>query len=400
MAVRGVYSDEEKKNIETFEKRAEERVGWQKPGGGPFGGGMGESRVISVDQIKKYGYETDKWNPFWYMEGYAQVSRWGSLIAHPWFGSQYKPEEIMFPTKIGLFRTFYLMGHDIECYQPIRAGDMIRTWAKKPTIEDSTALNGKGPRKFRYVDGWGDMINQRNEIVYTEKQFVEVTLWDNPIIYEKWMDDYGYSAKELAFMAKTIDAENPRGGNVRYWEDTKVGDKLDLICWGPTEFIGMNFDQPPKPNEVPKRKLAPYEEPLGGPIGYPYVPDKKTGLVYPTHGGRHVWDRAAQYEGGSRAWIFNFESRLPMTRCVTNWMGDDAFLCKFSWRHVWRTPVGDTLLVNGKVVKKYEENGEHLVDLRVWCLNLRGSITDMATATVKLVSRTEDFPGAVKVINR
>jgi len=245
------------------------------------------------------------------------------------------------------------------------------------------------------------MINQRNEIVYTEKQFIEVTLWDGPIVYEKWMDDYGYSLKELEYMAKTIDAENPRGGAVRYWEDTDVGDKLDPICWGPTEFISMGGGAPPGiPPVPPKRKLTPYVEPLGGPVGGGYVPDDKTGLVYPSHGGRHTWDRAAQYEGGTRAWIFNFESRLPMTRCVTNWMGDDAFLCKFSWRHVWRTPVGDTLLVHGKVTQKYEENGEHLIDVDVYCLNLRGSITDMATGTVKLVSKTENFPGAVKVINR
>lgn len=404
MAVRGVYSDEEKKNLEIFEKRAEERVGWQKPGGGPFGGSMGESRVITVEQIKKYGFDTDKWNPFWYMEGYAQVSRWGGLIAHPWFGSNYKPGEEMMPSSAKFWRTFYLMGHDIECFQPIRAGDFIRTWARKPFVEDNTALDGKGPRKFRYMDGWGDMLNQRNEIVYTEKEFVEVTLWEKQedMVKEKWLDDYGYTLQELDYMAKTIDAEKPRGGQVRFWEDTKVGDKLDPICWGPTEFTPLigSGGPPGIPAEVPKRKLTPYEPQTGGPIMFGYVKDKASGLIYPTHGGRHNWDRTAQAEGGSRAWIYNFESRLPMTRCVTNWMGDDAFLCKFSWRHVWRTPVGDTLLVHGKVAKKYEENGEHLVDVNVYCLNLRGSITDMANGTIKLVSRSEDFPCAVKVINR
>jgi acyl dehydratase len=401
VVVRGVYSDLEKRIIEDFEIDAETRAGWQKTSVGPNARSISASPVITTEEIKKFGYETDKWNPFWYMENYASISRWGGLIAHPWFGSQYKPDEKMFNTIKGLFRTFYLMGHDIECYQPIRAGDTIRTWARKPTIEESTAPDGSGPRKFRYIDGWGDMINQRNEIVYTEKQFVEVTLWDVPITVEKWMDDYGYTTKELDFMTALTEAEKPCGGEVRYWEDTKVGDKLQTICWGPTEFTSGGAEPHPSLNEVPKRTFTKYVEPLGGPVGgLGYVPDKKTGLLYPTHGGRHAWDRSAQFEGGSRAFIFNHESRLPMTRCVTNWIGDDAFLCKFSWRHVWRTPVGDTLLVHGKVVKKYEENGEHLVDVSVYCLNLRGTITDMANATVKLVSRTENFPGAVKVLNR
>jgi len=401
MVVRGVYSDLEKEIIAEFEKDAETRIGWQKPMGGP----MSADPHVTAEAIKKFGFETDKWNPFWYMESYAAASRWGGLYAHPWFLAQFKPSERMMPTRKGLFRTFYLMGHDIEYYQPVRPGDVIKTWCRKPYIEDNTDLSGKGPRKFRYVDGWGDMINQRNEIVFTEKQFVEVTLHTDPIPVEKYLEDYGYTQEELNAMADMIEKEKPRGGIPRYWEDVKEGDKIDPICWGPTEFTpiigsGGPTNIPGSIMEVPRRSIPRYEEPLGGPVMFGYIPDKKTGLLYPTHGGRHNWDRAAQFEGGSRAWIYNFESRLPMTRAVTNWMGDDAFLCKFSWRHVWRTPVGDTLIVTGRVAKKYIENNEHLVDIKVWCLNLRGSITDMARATVKLVSREENFPGAKKVINR
>ena len=117
-------------------------------------------------------------------------------------------------------------------------------------------------------------------------------------------------------------------------------------------------------------------------------------------GGRHGNDRAAQFEGGPRAWIFNVQSRYPMCRLITNWIGDDGFVCKFGWRHIWRTPVGDALLINGKVLEKYVDNGEHLVDLSVWCLNLRGTITDMALATVKLLSKEDRYPDANKVIKR
>lgn len=398
MAVRGVYSNLEKEILAEFNQIAETRWGWQKPLGFMGSPGPASNPVITIEAIKKYGLETDRWNPFWYMEAYAAASRFGGIYAHPWYGSIYKPDEKMMPTRKGLFRTFYLMGHDIQYFQPIRPGDSIRTWCRKPTLEDSTDLSGKGPRKFRYVDGWGDMINQRNELVYTEKQFVEVTLNEGPIVMEKYLEDYGYTQEELEFMASMVEAEKPRGNQPRFWEDVKVGEKIQPICWGPTEFISMGTP-PLDLNRMYKREFTRYEEQLGGPIMFGYVQDKKNGLIYPTHGGRHTWDRAAQAEGASRAWIFNFESRLPMTRAVTNWMSDDGFMCKFSWRHVWRTPVGDTILVNGKVVRKYEENGEKLVDVRVWCLNLRGSITDMSLATVKLPSR-EGYPNAPIVINR
>jgi len=89
-----------------------------------------------------------------------------------------------------------------------------------------------------------------------------------------------------------------------------------------------------------------------------------------------------------------------MCRLITNWIGDDGFVCKFGWRHIWRTPVGDALLINGKVTTKYVDNGEHLFDLSVWCLNLRGTITDMARATVKLLSKEDRYPDVQKVIRR
>ena len=143
-----------------------------------------------------------------------------------------------------------------------------------------------------------------------------------------------------------------------------------------------------------------YEEPLGGPVMFGYVPDRDTGLLYPVHGGRHGNDRAARFEGGPHAWIFNVQSRFPMCRLITNWMGDDGFVCKFGWRHIWRTPVGDAFLVNGKVLRKYVDNGEHLVDVHVWCLNLRGTVTDMALSTVKLLSKKDRYPDVKKVIKR
>jgi hypothetical protein len=41
------------------------------------------------------------------------------------------------------------------------------------------------------------------------------------------------------------------------------------------------------------------------------------------------------------------------------------------------------------VIKKYEENGEHLVDLDVHCENQDGLIMMPGSATVRLPSRTD-----------
>ena len=399
MAVRGKYSDLEKEILENFKKEADTRGGWVKPRAG-MPAFMGGSPIITAEALKQHASGVDPWNPFWNLEEYAAASRWGSLIAHPFFAERFKPGESMVKTKKGLFLTFYLMGHDIEVFQPIRPGDTIRAFGQRPTLEDSTDLSGQGPRKFRYCEAWCDIINQRNEVVTSFKQFVEITLHEGRPPVDKYMEEYGYTQKELDFLAELTENEKLRGSGILYWEDVNVGDSLGSVTTGPTDFITMSFAPPTPSGQVPKRTFPRYEEPLQGPIMSSYAPDLKTGLLYPVHGGRHSNDRAAQFEGGPRAWIFNFVSRYPMCRLVTNWMGDDGFICKFSWRHVWRTPVGDTLVINGKVAKKYVENGEHLVDIKAWCLNLRGSITDMALATVKLVSKEDKYPDAKKVIRR
>lgn len=400
MAVRGKYSDLEKEILEDFEKEADTRQGWYKapPDMPPS---MRANPIITAAALKEYVSRLDPWNPFWNLEEYAAATRWGGLIAHPFYLELLKPRESMLRSRKGLFLTFYLMGHDYEYFQPIRPGDTIRTWAFRPTLEDSTDLSGKGPRKFRYVDGQCDYINQRDEIIGTLKQRVEVTLHEGRPTVDKPYDDYGYTQKELDYLAEVFESERPRGAEIRYWEDVNVGDDMGTITDGPTTFLNMPFPTPPAPpGGVPRRAFMRYEEPLGGTVMVGDIPDRDTGLLYPVHGGRHGNDRAARFEGGPHAWIFNVQSRYPMSRLITNWIGDDGFVCKFGWRHVWRTPVGDAFLVNGKVLKKYVDKGEHLLDLSVWCLNLRGTITDTALATVKLVSKEDKYPDARQVVKR
>ena len=72
---------------------------------------------------------------------------------------------------------------------------------------------------------------------------------------------------------------------------------------------------------------------------------------------------AARLEGEPGAFLWGVYSLHPQVCCLTNWMGDDAFVRKWSWRHITRTVNGDASYAMGKVMKKRMENGEYLVDL-------------------------------------
>lgn len=408
MAVRGVYSDAEKGILEDFNKAADSRVGYYpRPDWvGPLIGAEVGNPVATSETMKQQAYSIDPWNPFFFMDSFAAPSRHGGLIAHPFYIERFKPGERMVKSHKGYFLTFYLMGHDFYYYQPIRPGDVIRAWAERPSLEDVTDLSGKGPRKFRYIDVRCKWINQRDELIGEFKQPVGITLYEGAPPVEKYLPDYGYTQKELDYLAEIYEKEKPRGTQLLYWEDVKVGDVTPIITNGSTTYRNAGSTlaqrmQAATPGQIQKRVFDRFVEPLGAPIEFGYTFDRKTGLRYPTHGvGRHVNDRAAQFEGGRRAWTFNYDHRWSLMRTVTNWMGNDGFLCKFVWRHIWRTPVGDAFIIPGRVTKKYVENGEHLVDARFWCLNLRGCITDFAITTVKLVSKEDEYPAYKKVLNR
>ncbi len=84
---------------------------------------------------------------------------------------------------------------------------------------------------------------------------------------------------------------------------------------------------------------------------------------------------------------------------VSQWAGEEGFVrrlaCQYRGMDVPRrmntqteTKDGETWHCKGKVTKKYEENGQHQVDLEVWVENGQGQNTTPGQATVVLPSRS------------
>ena len=71
---------------------------------------------------------------------------------------------------------------------------------------------------------------------------------------------------------------------------------------------------------------------------------------------------------------------------ATDWGGDDATVKSLDTRVRHPNVVGDTNTVYGKVARKYQADGEHLVDLQIWNENQAGLATAECLATVALSS--------------
>ena len=385
MAVRGEYPKALEKMVAETNKRMDAAVGWSKP----------PTRIVATEQaMKSMALGVDRWNPLWRDNNYAAGTRWGDIIAFPMFQGSFKANIV--PTadtpECGFDYQLWI-GQDWDFFKPIRPGDSFKVWNRRPQMKDVTSLDGKGPHTFALMECDCDHINQRDELVSRARTYTYRTFFPGgPPKPTENMPSYRYTQEELEYIDSFVRAEEVRGANIRYWEDVKLGDETKPTVLGPT-YMGDNtavFGDPGSmmaDMAIPPRELL-HKGPDGKLVG-DFLKDPATGLfvVRGVGAGRHWSDLAAQAEGEPCAFLFAVLSVHTMLRLLTNWMGDDGFLRKYYWRHVMRTPVGDCNIGHGRVTNKRLENGEYLVDLMVWLRNMRGFITETASATVSLLSR-------------
>jgi acyl dehydratase len=382
MAVRGVYTEAEEKMLTETNKKIDPMVGWaQTP-----------TRMVATEEsMQNMAFAVDRWNPLWRDDNYGASTRWGSMIAFPMYEERFgvRGIERMEATPECGFQSMIYMGDDWEIFKPVRPGDSIRLWYRRPQIIDMTPADGKGPRTFGLIESDRDYINQKDEIVSTSKLYVQRSFLPGPP--EPYvMPEYGYTKEELIFIDRMVGEEEIRNAHIRYWEDVNAGEETKPVVMGPTSMADnaiINAVAPSVGSAVHAREA--FITGIGDELGDEFIRDKETGLYYISGGpaGRHWSDRAAQAEGEPCAFLFAVQSRFAMARVVTNWMGDDGFIRKFNWRHVARPRIGDCSIGHGEVVNKRAENGEHLVDLIVWLENMRGNITEIASVTVNLLSK-------------
>lgn len=392
------------KMVEGFRAGAQKVVGW--------GTSRRGSPTVTAKALKNYASSSIKTNPFWLDERYAAGTRWGGLIAFPMYSpggsnpsySTFTP--VPWKTPECGFESQLWPGEDWEFLRPIHVGDTLRAWYRAPQMTEQTYKDRGDARSFLVVECDCDAVNQRDEVVGVYKCFtVRIYYPEGAPGAAYTLDRYGFTKEEILYLDRLARQEKIRGADIRYWEDVNVGDMLDPVVIGPTniadiyerdttgdpEFETAAVSSERDPNE-PLNKLLDTE----GEIGNEYMLNE--GLYYKS-AGRHADDMAARREGEPAAFLWGVYSLHPQLRCLTNWMGNDAFVRKFSWRHITRTVIGDASYSMGKVMKKYRENGEYLVDVALWQQDMRGFIVDAAVATVALVSTTEAYPDLTREVS-
>ncbi len=403
MVLPGIYTKEEQKMLAQWDA-GEQEVGWL--GDDPIPGKITyavSNRVATKHLIMIRADAIHDPNPLWRDDKYARQTRWGSIIAPPFFELvitfQGPINFRVIPPEVGVARTmdpgapqsdqsiiWTFLPH-WEFFKPIRAGDSFRVWYGPNKHEDKTNPDGKGPRTFLLHDQL-KYFNQKDELVaikHKKHLFYIVTQAEreqvSPLIKPMpELEPYRYTQEELDFIDHIRENEIIQGSKIRWWDDVKVGEDLQPITNGPTNVWDMATDISSlgiKTVEAKQMSVPPHMP----------IKDPETG-VWHNAIEIHLSDKVAKIVKHSQAVTMMSLWEAVLGRLLTNWMGDDGFLKKTAFDRMAGDILGDTIIGRGRVIKKYiQDNGEHVVDIACWLENMRGYISKAGTATVGLLSR-------------
>ena len=301
------------------------------------------------------------------------------------------PEEIKKQTK-SLFRGVHVFvsGGTWDWYRPVRSGDRIYSFAGEESLDvKKSEFAGRSAVQVRRDVA----LNQHGEVIGVYR--ILRILTERKAAREKGkyaeIEPAHYTDDDYERIDAIYESERPRGAEKRYWEDVTVGDQLPPMVKGPltmTEIIAFHAGG---------YGFVPYGL-RASRVGYK---NRKRIAPFYIRNEQGVWDVAqrvhwdsswAKAIGNPMAYDYGVMRQCWFWHHVSDWAGDDAFIEKLADSIRKFNYMGDTQFLSGEVVGKRDEDGRHLVDLRLNMVNQRDVETAYATATVSLPSRAAGLP--------
>jgi acyl dehydratase len=343
----------------------------------------------SRDSIRHYAWGIGDDNPLWCDPAYAASTRWGGIIAPPtfFFGVF---DAVVAPGLPDI--QWYYSGIDAEFHEPMRRNTEFDVTAE---YVDAREVAGRRVRRMllqtgdvRYYDtGSGQLLTR----VLSHCFRVPRLGAEGGLSYAP-RDEHRYTATELDAIGQAILNEYRRGADTLHWEDVEPGttmpgttrgpiNRLDMTCY----YAGAVGTSGYKSTRL-KWLYSHWARHEPQRIPNNYDPSYYAAAVSPSIG--HQDAAVATSELGMPGPYDNGPQRIGMmASCLTNWMGDDGFLRRYSARLKLPVIFGDTTFTRGRVTGKRLEDGRGLVDAEVWAENQLGERTASGTAVIELPRR-------------
>jgi acyl dehydratase len=337
------------------------------------------------DNIRHYAHGIGDDNPLWCDPVYAAKSRFGGIVALPSF---------LFATSrivsgyVGGIPGVHAMwaGADWAWHKPVFRNQEITTEAwLKDLIEHNTKFAGRAIQQIYHVNFFnsdGDMVAEADSWCFrTDRDLAreEGTKYTEVRARPQRV----YSQDEFQRLYKYYESEQIRGSTIRYWEDVAVGDALPTMAKGPMTVTGfIAFAQGWGGLYIRANKLAWRQVNNHPGLGIP----NRFGI--PDCPERVHWEpEFALMVGAPGAYDYGPERCSWLTHHLTNWMGDDGLLRRASCKIRRHNPEGDLLFIDGAVVRTFQEEGRHLVEIEQSARNQDGELSVVGSGIVELPSR-------------
>jgi acyl dehydratase len=338
------------------------------------------------DNIRHWAHGIGDDNPLWCDPSYAAQTPYGCVLAPPSF---IFPLNRSFSGYVGGLAGVHAMfaGIDVTWHQPMMLGDQFTTkvWLKD-LIEHRTRFAERSIQQIYRCE----FYNQSHALIAEGDSWCFRTERDTArergtkYEQERTKPPVHYTRDDLARISALYEAEKARGAEPRYIEDVQSGDRLPAMVKGPMTITGfIAFAQGwgglyIRANRLAWKQLQKHPG-LGIPnkFGIPDVPERV-----------HWEDDLARLVGTPAAYDYGPERCSWMSHHLTDWMGDSGFLRHLEVRIRRHNPVGDTLYISGEVVRTFAQDGAHYAEIAQRAVNQDGELSVLATATVRLPSRS------------
>jgi len=341
--------------------------------------------VATPDLIRHYVDALGDENPLFRSEEYARNTIYGGIVAPPTFITCIAPTFTSQPAKLYGWHAMN-GGSGFRFFKTIHVWDKISGFDTYLGIEEKARKDR--PYRLFIETTRRTYVNQRDEMVaYVDSRFVVTAAHPESGGLEAAFDPmppHHYSQEELDEIAKCYQSmnENRSGATPQYWEDIEEGDKIHPVVQGPidvTDEVAM-FSAT---THICKGFGIKWKQITSSPW---YPLDTRTG-AHACGAEVHLTSEAGKRVGYPAAVSLAIVMEGGVDQMITNWMGDNGFLKKLDVMSRRPVPLGYTNWINGKVTRKYVENGEHLVDLEIECKRQDDALAMQCAATVLLPSR-------------
>jgi hypothetical protein len=342
-----------------------------------------------------------------YDHDYAALSRFSQLVAPQSFTIAAADAHGAAPAAVGLIPDSHLLfgGDEWWFYGPrLFDGDMVIN-EKVPFDYVVKETKFAGPTCFQRGDN--NYYNQNGEL-FAKQRSTSIRYRRDLAVATGGQagshDDPEWTDEELAEIEgrklEYINMMHELGHGKRYWDETKIGDKLPVRVFGPhsiasltTEwraYIFTSWGSYRRSDEFDPAKMG-FVGPMAGwefdPVEEKINPENVDGAYMGASRG-HLFPRWARFIGMPRAYGYGASMGAWIIDYLAGWAGEWGQVVHCNAQYRGPAFTGDVTIQTGEIVDKMvDANGRHLVQVDCRMANQLGVTMATAKAEIELLPR-------------